>query len=87
MTAIAECTHGMPSPRACIECMEEGPVTEMTSWQRVGSPFRAAYPADCSGCVHLVAVGALIQRWDWVDEHTAYTHQACTPTTSPKEQP
>lgn len=25
---ITQCTHGMPTPKACVECMAEGPVVD-----------------------------------------------------------
>ena len=72
------CPHNMPSPASCIQCMEDGPVVEPTRWQKVGGPFNVRYEgwcATCEGKFYLGIAGRdLIQRWDFGEERTEYTH-------------
>lgn len=84
MTVIAACPHGMPSPRACFSCMEDGPVADPAKkWWRQGLPFLAQYPGTCVACHGGYPVAARVQRWDFgsstVTERTGYTHAVCEP--------
>lgn len=79
MTDTTLCPHGMPSPRSCFDCMEEGPVAPVERWWQQGLPFIAAYPGTCVGCGDPFEVGDRIQRWDYGSQRTNYTHAACRP--------
>lgn len=75
-----ECTHGMPSPKSCIDCMEEGPVAPPATWAKVGRPFPARFTSTCIGCDRTtIAVGDLLQRWDKGTDRTEYLHADCRP--------
>lgn len=83
MTEALVCLHGMPSPAACVDCMDEGPVAPPVRWEKVGAPQIALYDGVCIGCDHTeIPVGARIQRWDRPGAHglrTAWLHEGCTP--------
>lgn len=75
------CTHGMPSARSCLDCMEDGPVVDLRQrpWTMVGITFRAHYDSDCPACADpIFASHTMIQRWDR-DDRTVYAHVDCTP--------
>lgn len=61
---ITECTHGMPTPASCIECMAEGPVasprpaeTQMLNAERW---IEARFPGQCARRREEFDVGARI---------------------------
>lgn len=69
------CPHGMPSRGSCVECMEEGPVSEPATWMAVGGRFVARFDGDCPGCgARLLAGETAVQRYDLGEERTAYVH-------------
>lgn len=74
MPATRTCTHGMPSPATCFECMEEGPVapppTRPAPPEQEGEPFPARYYTQCRHCNTAVHVGELIVR----TTHGTYVH-------------
>ena len=76
------CPHGYASLASCVDCMTDGPMAKPSSWTRVGGPFAARYPGECATCGHLftndeVTRNRRIQRWDFGDERTVYTHADC----------
>lgn len=72
------CPHGMPNPKTCVDCMEEGNIP-VAKWLTVGTPFDAKFPGVCAGCKDTWEPGDSIQRWDREDR-TKYTHAwGCTP--------
>ena len=77
---MLECTHGMPSPKSCVDCMEEGPVSAPVTWSKVGAPFPARFASTCPRCdATTINVGDLVQRWDRGDDRTIYLHERCRP--------
>lgn len=77
------CPHGMPTPAACVACMDEGPVAPPAHWQRIMASFRSSYEGTCPGCGNEYPPETLIQRWDYGAgphvERTVYTHAGCRP--------
>jgi len=72
---IAPCTHGMPSPTACTDCMFEGPVAQPTPPRpSVVFTFKAAFDGHCPAC-NLAIVGGLHA----ISELTngSYVHEGC----------
>lgn len=69
------CPHGMPNPKTCVDCMEEGNIP-VARWEQVGSVFTSKYPGTCGNCKETWGIGELIQRWDKEDV-SKYTHMAC----------
>ena len=60
---IEHCTHGMPSPASCWECMEEGPVVPpKVKGPKVkqGSRTTARYASRCGNCFEPIGVGDTI---------------------------
>lgn len=78
---VPGCPHGMPKRNTCIDCMNEGPVSAPTKWLGVGVPFTARFDAECPSCEWPITAGrVLVQRWDFGDQRTIYTHRECRPT-------
>ncbi len=72
----AECTHGMPTPASCWECMEDGNLptaTRAPSSPTVEVMFRARFMGQCSGCNLAIHEGQGIARMS--DE--TYRHARC----------
>lgn len=69
------CSHNMPSPRSCVDCMEEGPVERPAKWWKVGLEFLAQYDGTCVGCDEPIEVGDRVQKWDFGTE--THAHQGC----------
>lgn len=47
---MADCTHGMPTPASCVECMEDGNLAPppRPEAETMAGPARAAvYPGQC----------------------------------------
>lgn len=61
---MTPCTHGMPTPLACVECMANGnippPTTSTTRpvWSR---PTEARWPGRCIICDDHIDTGDLIR--------------------------
>lgn len=62
---ITDCSHGMPDPKSCFECMEDGPVAPPTkpTVPTLVATFNATYPGDCPGCLVPIRVGDRIGSW------------------------
>jgi hypothetical protein len=72
------CPHGMPKPSTCVDCMDEGPVVPPVRWQPVGQPFMSLYGGVCPTCGDSIEAGVdFIERWDFGDDRTVYTHDRC----------
>lgn len=62
------CTHGMPSPASCFECMEEGVFVcarrseERPEVKRISEPFLARYPGYCRECDTEIDEGEFIVK-------------------------
>lgn len=72
-----ECTHGMPTPGSCWECMEDGnlPVaSRAVTPPTVEHYLTAAYAGHCSDCNLAIHEGQRIARMS--DE--TYRHARCT---------
>ena len=80
--ATTDCSHGMPSRAACVDCMEDGPVADAPRWVQVGEPFRSVYDGTCPSvaCGRPMPPGTELLRWDRTDgSRTVYTHSRCRP--------
>lgn len=59
--ALPPCSHGMPSRKSCIECMEEGPVEETKQKKPATRVMRARYEGTCAiDRSHTISVGDFI---------------------------
>ncbi len=71
---MADCTHGMPSPASCYECMEEGnmpaPAPRPASAERDGPTIEARYDGHCKECNTAIHAGEPICR----TTHGTYEH-------------
>lgn len=69
------CSHGMPSPASCVDCMDDGPVAPPTrrTPRTIDATFPARYDGECHGCNLPISVGQIIHRLS--DER--YVHQGC----------
>lgn len=73
----APCTHGMPSPASCIDCMDEGnmPPPERPTAVTVEVTFTARYNGgrNCPGCNLPILIGQRISRLS----NDQYVHEGC----------
>lgn len=75
---MSGCTHGMPTPAACVDCMLDGPVAPPKRAPRVavvGVPSPARFPGHCNGCNLPICVGDAIVRLS----NDTYRHERCAP--------
>lgn len=70
---MMDCPHGMPNPKTCMDCMEEGNLP-VAKWKRIDTPFTAMFAGICAACSNEFAKGDEIQRWDKEDQASKYTH-------------
>lgn len=72
---MTPCTHGMPTPGSCIDCMDEGNLAPRKPDPKptVEYVFEAQYPGSCGGCDLPIDEGERIARM--TDE--TYQHAAC----------
>ena len=58
----SRCTHGMPSPASCVDCMDEGPVASLAKpWLETTRWMEARYLGRCaSDDRHRIEPGDLI---------------------------
>lgn len=73
---MTACTHGMPSPASCVECMEDGnlpPAPRPTV--TVDAVFIAYYAGHCRTCNLPTRAGERIARLS----NDTYVHAGCTP--------
>lgn len=75
MSAEPICTHGMPSPASCIDCMDEGIGIALRKPEKleIEATFPAKFPGHCNGCNLPVAVGQRLARMS----NGAYQHEEC----------
>lgn len=72
------CTHGMPDPRSCFECMEDG---NLPAPQKAAPPtpsdrtHPARFDGECSGCGFVITAGQLIRHWS----DGQWRHAECSP--------
>ena len=71
------CTHGMPSPASCIECMEDGPVMPPSAQPQVEveAVLVARFDGHCSRCNLPIHIDQYIVRLS--DDR--YVHAGCAP--------
>lgn len=70
---MTPCTHGMPTPLACTECMADGNISPPPKHDRRRSnPAEARYPGRCTLCDDTIAVGDLIRV-----RHGQPVHDTC----------
>lgn len=71
------CSHGMPSPASCVECMyDDGLGAEPVAPLTVDGPaFAAKFGGDCTRCHLVIHEGQRIVRLS--DER--YVHEGCAP--------
>lgn len=65
---VADCSHGMPSPGSCVECMDEGNLPPLKRGRvRTGQPG-ALFAGFCGECDRPIHVGDPIDMGDefWV---------------------
>jgi len=78
---VTGCTHGMPSPGACFECMEDGNLppapAQSPAPQADGPVITARYDTQCRACNLGIHVGQDIVR----TTHGTYQHAHCTEVT------
>lgn len=70
---MTTCPHGMPNPKTCVDCMEEGNI-EPAKWRAIGTPFSSRFVGTCAACGQIWMSGDVIQRWDKEDRESKYTH-------------
>lgn len=68
-----ECTHGMPTPASCWECMEEGNLESKPKDERRPYFFAAKYEGYCTGCHETIKVGQTIGQHPGF----GYIHEEC----------
>lgn len=73
MTVTLTCTHGMPTPASCTECMFDGNLPVAKRRHRVSRTVVAEHPGECRGCAMPIRPGELISL---VDDHY-WSHQGC----------
>ncbi len=71
----APCTHGMPSPASCIDCMDEGnmPPPEKAEAVTVEYTFFAKYDGQCGGCNLPITPGQMVHHLS----NTRNVHEGC----------
>lgn len=68
------CSHGMPSPASCIECMEDGPVmAPERAAEEVEARFPARFDGHCNACNLPISVGQRIAKLS----SGRYVHEGC----------
>jgi hypothetical protein len=80
---IATCTHGYPSPAACIDCMADGPVVPPPPPRppspTVASRLTARFSQRCGGCDDPIHAGDEIARM--TDNTYRHDNDYCTEET------
>lgn len=73
---MTACTHGMPSPASCVECMEEGnlPPTPRPEPDHVVATFRAKFEGSCRVCGFAIQVGQVVHK---LEPSETYVHAGC----------
>lgn len=78
---ITDCPHGMPSPKSCFSCMEDGPVEPPPRPEParvILGPFTARYQGKaCAGCGFGVEPGERIALWS--DQAYRHDRARCAP--------
>lgn len=71
----APCTHGMPSPASCIDCMDEGNMPDPPKAEAVTveAVFAARYDGGCNECGLAIYEGQRIAKLS----NGAYVHEGC----------
>lgn len=59
---ITECTHGMPSPKSCVDCMYEGPVEPPPKPPVVKYHFTSQFRSLCWKCKAVIEEGDRMAR-------------------------
>lgn len=69
------CTHGMPSPSSCLDCMDEGnlPPRPKPKYIAAQPAWPAMFPGRCPACDRRIEVGDEITRTD----DDVYVHERC----------
>lgn len=76
------CTHGMPNPKTCVDCMEDGVMPPPPKWYPGPAPWIVAqHDGICPGCDQIIGVGDYIKQWEKRDGKTVidtkYLHTEC----------
>lgn len=71
------CTHGMPTPASCVECMEDGnlPPAPRPEPERVVARCLSGFGGQCPACDLPIAVGARIAKTN----RDRWLHDGCAP--------
>lgn len=73
--AAMTCPHGYPSPRSCLDCMDDnGLGAEPNPPETVTHLFAAMFPGQCPVCDLPIDVGDQIAHTD----RDRYIHDTCT---------
>jgi hypothetical protein len=75
---MTPCPHGMPSPKACTDCMYEGNVEPPARPEPEvgdGPVYVAGLESQCWACNLPIAEGALIRRTN----RDRWVHERCAP--------
>lgn len=74
------CSHGMPSPASCVDCMDDGNIPERPNpvWHRVLGlhDFNARYAGTCVLCERSILAGQRITTLEKGDQQ-GYAHTGC----------
>ena len=73
---MSPCTHGMPHPASCVECMADGNLAPPPPPPRlvtIGPPFTGRYDDHCNGCNTGIHEGQLIVKMS----DGTYRHSRC----------
>lgn len=68
-----ECTHGMPSPASCVECMEVGNLPPTRPVETSHGSRVAEFESRCSSCAWLILAGERIG----LDATGQWVHEDC----------
>lgn len=72
--AAMTCPHGYPSPRSCLDCMDDNGLGAANPSETVTHLFAAMFPGQCPVCDLPIDVGDQIAHTD----RDRYIHDTCT---------
>lgn len=72
------CTHGMPSPKSCVDCMMDGNLpVELPEPITVEYDFVAKIASRCPACNYTIEVGDRIAKLS--NDRYVHNQDACLP--------
>jgi hypothetical protein len=74
---VTTCTHGMPSPLSCLDCMDDGnlPPAPRPEPETVSVDFTARFDSHCPECNLPIIKGTPIVK----TTRGRYLHAGCAP--------